>query len=103
MVCFVDRVCRGIATWVDTAKKKGDFCRRRIYMTTLDLRLMAVDAATGQRCPDFGDNVLDFYNYETLLKTLVNLNEFLQRLEIINILYKIDIPQTFYKYPFLSL
>ena len=40
---------RGVSTWVDT---KG---RRRIFIGTLDARLIAVDARTGTRCEDFGE------------------------------------------------
>jgi quinate dehydrogenase (quinone) len=31
-------------------------CARRIISTTIDARMFALDAATGQRCPDFGVN-----------------------------------------------
>lgn len=31
-------------------------CTRRIISTTVDARLITVDAMTGQRCQDFGDN-----------------------------------------------
>lgn len=32
----------------------GTACRRRIYVATVDARLIALDAATGQPCADFG-------------------------------------------------
>ncbi len=41
---------RGVATW---KPKNG---HRRIYIATIDARLIALDAATGVPCPDFGDN-----------------------------------------------
>jgi quinoprotein glucose dehydrogenase len=41
---------RGVSTW---KPKNG---RRRIYIATIDARLIALDAATGSPCPDFGDN-----------------------------------------------
>ncbi len=50
-------VNRGVATWLD-AKRTGNgagSCQRRIYEATLDARLIALDAATGIPCPDFGD------------------------------------------------
>ncbi|CAH1787414.1 unnamed protein product [Owenia fusiformis] len=47
--------CRGIATWLDPQKTEGSLCKRVLYIPTLDLRMMAADAATGQLCPDFGD------------------------------------------------
>lgn len=50
-------VNRGVATWFDTARSaqtRGP-CRRRIYEASLDARLIALDAATGVPCADFGD------------------------------------------------
>lgn len=47
-------VCRGVATWLDRERAAGQPCRRRIYEATLDARLIALDAATGQLCADFG-------------------------------------------------
>jgi quinoprotein glucose dehydrogenase len=46
--------CRGLATWVDPQRQAGDACRRSLYVATQDGRLIAVDAASGQRCPAFG-------------------------------------------------
>lgn len=40
---------RGVSTW----KSSG---QRRIFMATIDARLIALDAATGKPCLDFGDN-----------------------------------------------
>jgi quinoprotein glucose dehydrogenase len=48
-------VNRGVATWLDTARATDQPCRRRIYEATLDARLIAVDAAAGKPCLDFGD------------------------------------------------
>jgi len=50
--------CRGVAYYkVPGAEGK---CAERIYTNTLDARLLAVDAATGESCPDFGkDGVVD--------------------------------------------
>lgn len=45
---------RGVATWLDTARNADQACRRRIYEATLDARLIALDAATGAPCADFG-------------------------------------------------
>ena len=50
-------VNRSVATWFDpasTAQTSG-LCRRRIYEASLDARLIALDAATGLPCTDFGD------------------------------------------------
>ena len=46
-------VCRGVSTWLDP-ETEGDACGRRIFSATADARLIALDAATGQRCTDFG-------------------------------------------------
>lgn len=46
---------RGVATWLDV-ESKTKICRRRIYEATLDARLIALDAATGEPCMDFGKN-----------------------------------------------
>jgi quinoprotein glucose dehydrogenase len=50
---------RGVATWAEPAPTpeqngKPPRPRRRIYEATLDARLIALDAATGQPCADFG-------------------------------------------------
>jgi quinoprotein glucose dehydrogenase len=54
--------CRGVALWQDTAPAAGNGehdrppapCQTRVFMGTLDARLVAVDAATGEACLDFG-------------------------------------------------
>jgi quinoprotein glucose dehydrogenase len=45
---------RGVSTWVDPARKPGEPGYRRLYLGTIDARLICVDAATGKPCPDFG-------------------------------------------------
>ncbi|HEX6496736.1 MAG TPA: pyrroloquinoline quinone-dependent dehydrogenase [Acidobacteriaceae bacterium] len=45
---------RGVATWLDASRPAKQPCRRRIYEATLDARLIALDAATGKTCSDFG-------------------------------------------------
>jgi quinoprotein glucose dehydrogenase len=47
---------RGVAAWLDSARAKGKPCRRRIFETTLDARLIALDALTGEPCRDFGNH-----------------------------------------------
>ena len=47
---------RGLATWVDPARRAGEPCRRRLFEATLDARLIALDAATGSPCADFGQH-----------------------------------------------
>jgi membrane-bound PQQ-dependent dehydrogenase (glucose/quinate/shikimate family) len=46
---------RGVATWLDPSRPTGKPCRRRIFEATLDARLIALDAATGAPCADFGE------------------------------------------------
>ena len=46
---------RGISTWVDSTLKAGQPGRRRIFIGTVDARLIALDAATGKPCADFGE------------------------------------------------
>jgi quinoprotein glucose dehydrogenase len=47
---------RGVASWRDSSSKRavGD-CLSRIFIATLDARLIALDASTGRPCNAFGD------------------------------------------------
>jgi quinoprotein glucose dehydrogenase len=45
---------RGVSTWLDSPRQTKQPCRRRVYEATLDARLIALDAATGKPCSDFG-------------------------------------------------
>jgi quinoprotein glucose dehydrogenase len=47
-------VCRGVALWHDRAAAPGAPCAARIFLGTIDARLIALDLATGQRCQGFG-------------------------------------------------
>jgi len=47
---------RGVATWFDPQCRTGEPCRRRIYESTQDARLLSLDATTGKPCADFGDS-----------------------------------------------
>jgi len=51
---YGDFANRGVATWLDPSKRPGSPCRRRIFFASIDARLLALDAATGSRCEDFG-------------------------------------------------
>ena len=51
---FGDPASRGVSTWLDPRAKLGAPCRRRIYLPTLDARIIALDSRTGTRCRDFG-------------------------------------------------
>jgi quinoprotein glucose dehydrogenase len=48
--------CRGVATWLDPSRANDSLCKRRIIAPTLDARLIALDAASGEPCDDFGIN-----------------------------------------------
>ncbi|HET9305481.1 MAG TPA: pyrroloquinoline quinone-dependent dehydrogenase [Candidatus Sulfotelmatobacter sp.] len=47
---------RGVSTWLDPNAASAQPCHRRLYEATLDARLVALDAATGKPCMDFGDH-----------------------------------------------
>lgn len=49
---FILPNCRGVSSW--QSGRQG-VCEHRIFVGTLDARLIAVDAATGKPCTDFGD------------------------------------------------
>jgi quinoprotein glucose dehydrogenase len=51
---YGDFASRGVAFWRDRATAAAAACTRRIFATTIDSRLLALDAATGQPCADFG-------------------------------------------------
>ncbi len=44
--------CRGVSSW---RSGKTGICEHRIFVGTLDARLIALDAETGKRCDDFGE------------------------------------------------
>jgi quinoprotein glucose dehydrogenase len=45
---------RGVSAWRDVAAKPGQPCALRIFIGTLDARLIALDGQTGKTCADFG-------------------------------------------------
>jgi quinoprotein glucose dehydrogenase len=49
---------RGVALWPlgGVPDPKLPACSHRVYVGTLDARLLALDASTGRPCADFGDN-----------------------------------------------
>ncbi len=47
-------ICRGVSQWTDAAAAPDAPCRTTLFMGTIDARLIALDAATGQRCAGFG-------------------------------------------------
>jgi len=53
---FGDPGSRGVSTWLDPQAKAGAHCKRRIYLPTLDARIIALDSRSGTPCRDFGRN-----------------------------------------------
>jgi quinoprotein glucose dehydrogenase len=45
---------RGVSTWTDSRLRPGASAYRRIFVATIDARLIALDAAAGKPCRDFG-------------------------------------------------
>jgi quinoprotein glucose dehydrogenase len=45
---------RGVAAWTDSAAAPGSRCRQRLFVGTLDGRLIAIDGRTGTPCAGFG-------------------------------------------------
>jgi quinoprotein glucose dehydrogenase len=53
---YGDFANRGVATWRDRTRAAGQACRRRVFVATVDARLIAIDGATGHPCEDFGEH-----------------------------------------------
>ena len=54
---------RGVSAWREPHAKAGNPCALRIFIGTLDARLIALDGATGKPCADFGmDGEVDLTN-----------------------------------------
>ena len=47
---------RGVSGWRESHAKAGAPCALRIFIGTLDARLIALDGNTGKSCADFGEN-----------------------------------------------
>jgi quinoprotein glucose dehydrogenase len=47
---------RGVSAWREKSAKAGQPCALRIFVGTLDARLIALDGETGKPCSDFGEN-----------------------------------------------
>jgi quinoprotein glucose dehydrogenase len=45
---------RGVSAWTDMNAAASTACRSRIFVGTIDARLIALDARTGKPCQDFG-------------------------------------------------
>lgn len=55
-VNYSEVTSRGVSLWIDSAAQPGKTCRARIFVGTIDARLIALDQATGAPCRDFGED-----------------------------------------------
>jgi quinoprotein glucose dehydrogenase len=53
---YSDVAARGVSVWEDTDPKHQGMCTRRVFVGTLDARLISLDATSGQPCSDFGSS-----------------------------------------------
>jgi quinoprotein glucose dehydrogenase len=54
-VSYTEPYSRGVSTWVDPTTRPGELGHRTIFLGTIDARLIALDAATGQPRQAFGN------------------------------------------------
>ena len=57
---------RGVTSWIDPEAASDSPCRHRIFVGTLDARLIALDGTTGGLCEDFGDHGEIWLNKDVL-------------------------------------
>lgn len=55
-VRYAEATSRGVAWWTDESAEASARCGQRIFVGTLDARLIALDARNGAPCTDFGVN-----------------------------------------------
>ncbi len=53
---FSEVTSRGVSAWREPSAKAGKTCALRIFIGTLDARLIALDGDNGKPCADFGTN-----------------------------------------------
>ena len=51
-----DFASRGVTAWVDATANRDAPCAMRIFLATVDARLIAIDGHSGKVCDDFGDH-----------------------------------------------
>jgi quinoprotein glucose dehydrogenase len=51
---YAEASSRGVSIWEDSDSRHTGACTRRVLTGTLDARLLAMDAGTGEPCNDFG-------------------------------------------------
>jgi len=48
--------CRGVTGWTSTeSADAGGLCAKTVFLGTIDARIFALDAGSGEACPDFND------------------------------------------------
>lgn len=63
----LDFKCRGVAAWTDETLAQEDGCSTRILISTLDFRVIAIDARDGKPCPGFGEQGVVTVPYDKAL------------------------------------
>ena len=53
---YAEASARGVSLWSAAGAAGSRACRHRVFTGTLDARLLALDADSGQLCSDFGDS-----------------------------------------------
>ncbi len=53
---YSELTSRGVSYWRDPKAAAGSPCAARLFVPTIDARLIALDAATGKPCADFGEH-----------------------------------------------
>lgn len=51
---YSENTSRGVSAWRNPDAATGEACALRVFLGTLDARLIALDGATGKPCADFG-------------------------------------------------
>src|SRR5688572_18249906 len=51
---YAHATSRGVSVWEDPNASRSGPCLRRVFVGTLDARLIALNAGTGRPCTDFG-------------------------------------------------
>ncbi|MCH8862669.1 MAG: pyrroloquinoline quinone-dependent dehydrogenase [Proteobacteria bacterium] len=59
---------RGVTSWIDPEAAADAPCRHRIFVGTLDARLIALDGATGKPCVGFGEGGQIYLNKDVRTK-----------------------------------
>jgi quinoprotein glucose dehydrogenase len=52
---YFEVTSRGVSAWHDREAGEDQLCAKRIFIGTIDARLIALDAATGKLCAQFGE------------------------------------------------